>query len=510
MPSCPAPRSLITVDPRVNCGEYSRSWPSSSYDSTSIGSPATCSNALTEPRLLTQPRNDAPGSETPDMLRRNRRPRPAIGRTQEGEQVGGLGYGRRRRPQGAWTQLHPEEVTGGLAQRGADGPGARPALRARHGDRDPAPGGLRDRVWRQLRRGRRRRVAAAAREDQGGRHPLDGDVHLVRASLVGCAARDRAARRHLQRAQRGRPVPALQQGRGRGGDRERGWRPRLRRIDAVQHDPPGLRRAAQRRHLLGRRRRPRPLIPRCGRPRARVHAADELVVRSQPAAHGEDPPRQPDPADRQHAGGARRRRRSRGLAGRVTPTIGVLGDVMLGRAVGERLAQVPSEELWAPAIRELCNSCDLVVCNLECCISSRGEPTARIRGKPFFFRGPPEAVASLQAIGVGAVGLANNHALDYEAEALLETLELLAEAGIAVAGAGTAESEARRAAIVEAAGMRVGLVAVSDHPREFAAGTDSPGIAYGDLRHALPDWLTGELARLAGECDRVVAFPHWG
>jgi poly-gamma-glutamate capsule biosynthesis protein CapA/YwtB (metallophosphatase superfamily) len=183
---------------------------------------------------------------------------------------------------------------------------------------------------------------------------------------------------------------------------------------------------------------------------------------------------------------------------------------MLGRAVGQRLAQVTPEEVWAPAIRELCNSCDLVVCNLECCISSRGEPTARIRGKPFFFRGPPEAVGSLQAIGVGAVGLANNHALDYEAEALLETLELLAEAGIAVAGAGPAESEARRTAIVEAAGMRVGLVAASDHPREFAAGTDSPGIAYGDLRHALPDWLTGELARLADECDRVVAFPHWG
>jgi poly-gamma-glutamate synthesis protein (capsule biosynthesis protein) len=194
----------------------------------------------------------------------------------------------------------------------------------------------------------------------------------------------------------------------------------------------------------------------------------------------------------------------------MTPTIALLGDVMLGRGVAERLADVPPEELWAPEVRELCRSCDLVVCNLECCISARGEPTERIRGKPFFFRGPPQAVGSLEAVGVGAVGLANNHALDYEAEALADTLDLLGEAGIAVAGAGRVEAEARSAAIVEAGEGRVGLVAVSDHPREFAADAESPGIAYGDMRRAIPDWLAGELSRLGPECDQVVAFPHWG
>jgi poly-gamma-glutamate synthesis protein (capsule biosynthesis protein) len=194
----------------------------------------------------------------------------------------------------------------------------------------------------------------------------------------------------------------------------------------------------------------------------------------------------------------------------VSPSIALLGDVMLGRAVAERLAEVPPEEVWAPEVRELCRGCDLVICNLECCISTRGDPTDRVRQKPFFFRGPPQAVRSLQAIGVRAVGLANNHALDYEVEALLETLELLGEAGIAVAGAGRGELEARRGAVVDAGGRRLGLVAVSDHPREFAAGPDSPGIAHGDMHRALPDWLAEEVARLAGESDRVVAFPHWG
>jgi poly-gamma-glutamate capsule biosynthesis protein CapA/YwtB (metallophosphatase superfamily) len=194
----------------------------------------------------------------------------------------------------------------------------------------------------------------------------------------------------------------------------------------------------------------------------------------------------------------------------VTPTIGLLGDVMLGRSVARRLDEVTPEDLWAPEVRELCHSCDVVLCNLECCISSRGTPTERVRGKPFFFRGPPEAVGSLEAIGVGAVGLANNHALDYETEALTDTLELLDAAGIAVAGAGRDLPAAREAAFVEAAGARVGLVAMTDHPSEFVAGEVEPGVAHADLGRDLPNWLRAELARAREECDWLIAFPHWG
>jgi poly-gamma-glutamate synthesis protein (capsule biosynthesis protein) len=183
---------------------------------------------------------------------------------------------------------------------------------------------------------------------------------------------------------------------------------------------------------------------------------------------------------------------------------------MLGRSVGERLAEVPPEDVWAPELREVCAECDLVICNLECCISSRGTPTERVRDKPFFFRGPPHATQSLEAIGVDAVSLANNHALDYETDALLETLDLLGEAGIAVAGAGRDAGDARRTALVAVGGARVGLLAVSDHPQEFAAGEHEPGIAHADLRHGLPEWLVRELAAARDRCDWLIAFPHWG
>jgi poly-gamma-glutamate capsule biosynthesis protein CapA/YwtB (metallophosphatase superfamily) len=192
------------------------------------------------------------------------------------------------------------------------------------------------------------------------------------------------------------------------------------------------------------------------------------------------------------------------------PTIGLLGDVMLGRTVAERLAQGPPERVWSDELAELCGACDALLCNLECCISARGQPTARIPDKPFFFRAPPAAIEALQAVGTSAVSLANNHALDYERVALCDTFDHLAAAGIAVAGAGSDVERARRGVVVAAGELRVGLLAMTDHPAQYAATPESPGVAFADLRVELPGWVGAELARLAANADLVVAFPHWG
>jgi poly-gamma-glutamate capsule biosynthesis protein CapA/YwtB (metallophosphatase superfamily) len=183
---------------------------------------------------------------------------------------------------------------------------------------------------------------------------------------------------------------------------------------------------------------------------------------------------------------------------------------MLGRGVGDRLRRTPPEEVWSQEVREICASCDLLVCNLECCVSDRGRRTDLVPGKPFFFRAPPAAIGSLQAIGTSAVSLANNHALDYGPDALEDTLRLLAEAGISSVGAGQGAAAARRGAVVEARGTSVGVLAVTDHPLEFAAREPDWGVAYADLRTGLPDWVRSELERLRNEADIVIAFPHWG
>ena len=190
--------------------------------------------------------------------------------------------------------------------------------------------------------------------------------------------------------------------------------------------------------------------------------------------------------------------------------IGLLGDVMLGRGVARELRVRPPGSVWSDDLRAVAAECDLVACNLECCISAGGEPTRAIPGKPFFFRAPPQAVEALAAVGVRAVSLANNHALDFGAAALEDTLGLLADAGIATAGAGRGADAARSGTIVSARGTRVGLLAMTDHPHEYAARDGAPGVAQDRLDDCLPDWVRAELERLGRDADLVIAFPHWG
>src|SRR5690606_205858 len=141
----------------------------------------------------------------------------------------------------------------------------------------------------------------------------------------------------------------------------------------------------------------------------------------------------------------------------------------------KRLAAVSWHDLFATAVRDRFAAADLAVLNLECCISARGRPWSS-PGKMFHFRAPPKAADLLALLGVDCVTLANNHALDYGHEAFLDTLEHLENAGIAVVGAGPDEPSARAGTILEAHGVKVGVLGLTDHPAEFAAGPDRPGV----------------------------------
>ncbi|GLY88022.1 CapA family protein [Actinoallomurus iriomotensis] len=190
-------------------------------------------------------------------------------------------------------------------------------------------------------------------------------------------------------------------------------------------------------------------------------------------------------------------------------TIALGGDTMLGRGVGEVIADAGPEGLFAPEVRAAFAEADLAVLNLECCVSDRGRRWAA-PGKPFHFRAPPEAVGVLTGLGVGCVTLANNHALDYGHEALEDTLSHLAGAGIAVVGAGRDREEAREPAVLERAGTRVAVIGVTDHPSDFAASETTPGVAYAPLSEGVPSWLSRRIEDAAAEHDVVLVTPHWG
>jgi poly-gamma-glutamate synthesis protein (capsule biosynthesis protein) len=188
-------------------------------------------------------------------------------------------------------------------------------------------------------------------------------------------------------------------------------------------------------------------------------------------------------------------------------TIALIGDTMLGRSVAEVLESAPPTSLLAPEVVAAAREADLVLLNLECCISTRGERWGD-PWKPFFFRAPPIAVELLIALGVDCVTLANNHALDFGRVALADTMDVLHAAGIETVGAGADIGEARRPAVLEANGVRLGVIGVTDHPPGFAAGRDTPGVAFARLDQGIPDWLSGAISGL--DVDAVLVTPHWG
>jgi len=110
------------------------------------------------------------------------------------------------------------------------------------------------------------------------------------------------------------------------------------------------------------------------------------------------------------------------------------GDVMLGRMVNEVLQREPPEYPWGDTLtvfREVAWR----FCNLECVLADSWDPGS-LPNKAFHFRSDAKNVAVLQAAGIDAVSLANNHTLDFGQETLAATLDVLDRAGISHSGAG--------------------------------------------------------------------------
>ncbi|WJV44735.1 CapA family protein [Streptomyces flavofungini] len=190
-------------------------------------------------------------------------------------------------------------------------------------------------------------------------------------------------------------------------------------------------------------------------------------------------------------------------------TIALAGDTMLGCGVAEDPRRARPRPLFSERIRDLTTQADLFVLNLGCALSERGT-AALARGRPFPFRAPPAAAGALTDLGVDAVTLANDHALDYGAEALADTRLLLAGVGIQSVGAGADTEAARNPVILKAGGLTVGLLAVTDHPAHCAAGPGTPGVAHADLRRGTPRWLTDRIRSVRHETDVTVVSVHWG
>ena len=148
---------------------------------------------------------------------------------------------------------------------------------------------------------------------------------------------------------------------------------------------------------------------------------------------------------------------------------------------------------------------DFFMVNEEFPFSSRGVAAA---DKQYTFRLAPEWVSILQEMGVDGVTLANNHALDFGQEALLDTCEVLDQAGILHTGAGVNLAAAKEPVIMEKNGIRVGIIGTTRviPVAGWAAGNSHPGM----LSTYDPTVVLAEIEELKENCDFVVVMVHWG
>ncbi len=90
----------------------------------------------------------------------------------------------------------------------------------------------------------------------------------------------------------------------------------------------------------------------------------------------------------------------------------------------------------------------------------------------------PHMASVFTDCGFDVVSVASNHAMDWGADALLDTVALFRAKCLHVIGAGENLREARRPAIVEKNGIKIAFLAYCSILREgYAAGREKPGIA---------------------------------
>jgi poly-gamma-glutamate capsule biosynthesis protein CapA/YwtB (metallophosphatase superfamily) len=187
-----------------------------------------------------------------------------------------------------------------------------------------------------------------------------------------------------------------------------------------------------------------------------------------------------------------------------------VGDVMLGRVVNEVLKAEPADYPWGDTLAVL-GRADWRACNLECVISDVGEPWGATP-KAFHFRSDTKNVAVLEAAGIDAVSIANNHVLDFEYEALCEMIRTLDGHGIGHAGAGLNSAMAFKPAISRVRGKTIALIAFSDNEPIWEAMESLPGIAYlpTDTSDERAKRLVKTIEETKASADVVVVSGHWG
>ena len=181
------------------------------------------------------------------------------------------------------------------------------------------------------------------------------------------------------------------------------------------------------------------------------------------------------------------------------------GDVLLKNSVMGGYNKKGINGLISEYLEQEMVGADMTLINEEFPFSTGG---TQALNKKFTFRIDPKYVKVFQEMGVDVVSLANNHALDYGHEALLDTFATLDGVGIPYVGAGETKARAEEAIYVESNGRKIGVLSASRVIPVVGWNIENqqPGLfcTYSSTR------LVQRIKEVKQECDFVVVYVHWG
>jgi Bacterial capsule synthesis protein PGA_cap len=154
------------------------------------------------------------------------------------------------------------------------------------------------------------------------------------------------------------------------------------------------------------------------------------------------------------------------------------------------------------AVRDLISGADIAMANFENPAPNR----FRWHTSGTVFTADPSIIDGLVDAGIDYVGLANNHIGDAGDNGILQTIQNLRKRGLKFSGAGKDLTAARRAALLEANGTTVAILAYDAIAKSYFAATKEPGSSQLALHRVEQDI---KRARERG-ADVVIVFPHWG
>lgn len=184
------------------------------------------------------------------------------------------------------------------------------------------------------------------------------------------------------------------------------------------------------------------------------------------------------------------------------------GDLILGRWVSSFVSQHgPTRPLRDVA--RLFRDASIGFANLECVVSTRGQPFDKNERRPIHYRAPPAMLNVLCETGIDVVSLGNNHAMDYGPDALAECMDLLKARNVAWCGAGVSDVGARGPAYVSDGAVTVAFIGYETWFPTTIATPNRPGINHLASPETVLESVGAAIREARCSADLVVVTPHW-